>query len=319
MDLKELRSFAEANGISSIGWFKASEFTKYLQAIEERPEYHQFDYRPYQAFLNIGRIPKNVKTIVTLAVDYFYENKYDNNKFKISNYSRFQWYTLAPKSNMIVQFLKEKGYYARNMYFPTRRDYERFADYDDVTNMVEEVEFPARAAACRAGIGFVGKNCMFYAYTLGSYVAIGTIGTDLELAEGHQGEEQIQTSACKNCNKCIDACPTKAISPEGYRINPFKCLAYINRHADESCREMPEGEFKLDKWLHGCEICQDVCPLNMKIKHKREVIFISEINLYGMRIPNVNAISEDVLRANMKYITSENYYKYVQKLLGDDD
>jgi epoxyqueuosine reductase len=318
MDLTELKSFAEANGISRIGWFKASEFTQYLQAIEERTEYHKFDYRPYQTFLNSGRLPKNVKTIVTLAVDYFYENKYENNGFKISNYSRFCWYTLAPKANMIVQFLKDKGYYARNMYLPARRNYEQFADYDDVMSMVEEVDFPARAAACRAGIGFVGKNCMFYAHGLGSYVAIGTIGTDLELADGHQGEEQIKTSICANCNKCIDACPTKAISPEGYRINPFRCLAFINRHADEPCIEMPEDTLKLHRWLHGCEICQDVCPLNVKIKHKKEVVFPPEIDLYGMTIPNVKAVSEDVLRANMKDITSVNYYQYVQKLLGDD-
>lgn len=294
MNLKELKSFAESSGISCIGWFKACEFPKYLQAIEERTEYHKFDYRPYQTFLNAGRLPKNVKTIIVLAVDYFYENKYKNNGFKISNYSRFCFATLAPKSNMIIQFLKDKGYNARNM------------------------DFPARAAACRAEIGFVGKNCIFYANGLGSYVVIGTIGTDLELVEEHQGEEQIQTSVCANCNKCIDACPTKAISSEGYRINPFRCLSFINRHADEPCIEIPEDALKLDRWLHGCEVCQEVCPLNAKIIHKKEVVFSSEINLYGMTIPNVNVVSEDVLRANIKHITSVNYYKYVRKLLGDD-
>ncbi|MFC2021333.1 4Fe-4S double cluster binding domain-containing protein [Chloroflexota bacterium] len=100
----------------------------------------------------------------------------------------------------------------------------------------------------------------------------------------------MRTSACANFNKCIDACPTKAISSEGYRINPFRCLSFINRHADEPCREMPEDALELDRWLYGCEVCQDICPLN------------------------ANAVSEDVLSYNMEYITFKNYYKYLRLL-----
>lgn len=295
LESKELRDFALSIGINSIGWFKSCDFPGYLKAIEKRREYHKFNYRSHQDFLNAGRLNEKAKTIIVLVVDYFYENKYESNGFKISNYSRFCWNTLTPKSNKIIQFLKEKNVNARS------------------------IDLPARASACKAGLGYIGKNCMFYAHGLGSYVGISTISTELELPMDDSGQEQIQNPKCKDCNKCIDACPTQAISPDGYCINPFKCISFINRHPDEPHKKLPEDKSKFGRWLLGCETCQDVCPLNKNIEHKKEVVFSRELNLYGMKIENKSTISEEFLRSNMKYITLEPYKEFVCKLLEKGD
>lgn len=276
---------------TNVEWFEACNFPEYLKVIKEREEYHKFQYRSYSEFLNAGYLKENFKTIIVAVIDYFFSNEYERNGFKLSNYSRFCWQTVIPKENAIIHLLKNMGYTA------------------------EKLDLPARAAACKSGLGFIGKNCMFYGYDLGSYVGILMIGTDLDLKQENRGEEHVAGPVCRTCNKCIKACPMNAIYPEGYRINPFKCISFINRHIEEPHKEIPKDFLKLDNWLHGCEVCQDICPLNTKIKHKKEVVFLPEINLYGMKVPNANTVSKEVLIGELGNIKSLEYKKYVNKLL----
>lgn len=292
MDPQDLRRFAGSVQISCVGWFRASEFPGYLQAIQEREEYHRFDYRSHAAFLKAGRLPNSAKTIVVIAVDYFHDRDYLEDELKVSNYSRFCWNTVGAKSKALLDYLKREA------------------------GPAEAVDVPARAAACRAGLGFIGKNAMFYAHGLGSYVGILAIGVGQELPEDRAGEEQVRSPACAKCRRCVEACPTGAISPEGYRINPLRCLSFINRHPDEPHKDVPDARRRLDGWLHGCEVCQDACPLNAKIRHKKDVIFPPEINLFGMRLPNRASVSRDVLRGNMGCITSPGFREHVGRLLG---
>jgi epoxyqueuosine reductase len=296
IDPGQLKSFAESIGIGGIGWFKSCNFPEYLKTIKERSEYHYFRYRPYQIFLDAGHLKDlkgNIKTVIVIFADYFYENDYSQNGFKISNYSRFCLQTVTPKADRVIQFLRDNGYHA------------------------EKLDLPDKVAACQAGLGFFGKNCLFYAYRFRSYVGINTIGTDLRLERTSKGKECVTSSVCKKCNKCIKACPTNAIYPEGYRINPFKCLSFINRHPEEPYKEVPEDTSKFNNWLHGCEICQDVCPLNKNIKHGKKAIILPEIDLYGMKVPNVSSISKEILIKGLKDINSPGYREYISKSLGN--
>lgn len=98
----------------------------------------------------------------------------------------------------------------------------------------DTLKVPARAAAVKAGLGLIGKNTLFYANGVDSYVGIAVIGTDLELESPKTVfPEKVSTDHCVNCGKCIDACPTGAIHMDGYRIHPQKCISFLNRHADE--------------------------------------------------------------------------------------
>lgn len=112
-----------------------------------------------------------------------------------------------------------------------------------------------REWAQRAGVGWQGKNTCAIDTRLGSYLLLGEIITTLELAA-----DQPAVDRCGTCTRCIDACPTQALTP--YQIDATKCLSYWNI---EFRGEIP-GQIAtaMGDWLYGCDICQEVCPWNAK-------------------------------------------------------
>lgn len=110
-----------------------------------------------------------------------------------------------------------------------------------------------REYAARAGLGWTGKHTLNIHPRLGSYMLLGGVLTTLDLAPG----EPI-TDHCGTCTRCIDACPTHAISP--YSVDASRCIAYltIERRAPID----PSLQPAIGEWLFGCDICQDVCPHN---------------------------------------------------------
>ncbi len=285
----ELRAYAASLGVTSLGWFAARAFPAYVQAVSERPEY-DFAYRTRAQFVDAATCPGDVTTVIVIAVDYFYENQYPAG-YKLSNYSRFCWNTVNKKRDLLLGFLHAHGCLARNL------------------------DLPARAAASRAGLGAIGKNCMFYAKGTGSYVGIAMIGTDVALPAETEYGEQIASPACTHCRRCIEACPAQAIAPDGYRIDPLRCLSFLNRHAEEPAVRIPNNAVVLDRWLHGCEVCQDVCPINAKAQHAKDVVIASPISLYGMAIENRSVVTPADLRRRMVEIKTPGFHSYVARLL----
>lgn len=113
---------------------------------------------------------------------------------------------------------------------------------------------PEVKAACAAGLGVRGMNTLLITEKYGSYVFIGEIVTDLEL-ECTEFEE----NPCMKCKKCIKSCPSGAISETGFEKSI--CLSEITQKKGV----LSEKEEKLMKecgCVWGCDICQDVCPMN---------------------------------------------------------
>jgi epoxyqueuosine reductase len=107
----------------------------------------------------------------------------------------------------------------------------------------------------RAGAGWKGKNTLLIHPKRGSYFFLAVLITGLELPP-----DQPMRDYCGSCTRCIDACPTDAISPEGYLLDSGKCISYLTI---EHRGDIPEGfEDKMEGWAFGCDICQDVCPWN---------------------------------------------------------
>jgi epoxyqueuosine reductase len=124
----------------------------------------------------------------------------------------------------------------------------------DCRSYVDHGPVLEKAFARHAGIGFIGKNTLLITEEFGSWVFLSVILTTLELESGLS-----QTSQCGSCQLCLDACPTAALTAP-YQLDANRCISYLTI---ENKGEIPdELKSKLNGWVFGCDICQEVCPYN---------------------------------------------------------
>jgi epoxyqueuosine reductase len=118
-----------------------------------------------------------------------------------------------------------------------------------------------RDLAARAGLGFVGKNTCLIDRKKGSLFFIAEIYTTLTLPIAKIDPDEVKKDFCGTCTRCIDACPTGAlIAPKD--LDARLCISYLTIESRKTVP--PELRNKIGDWLFGCDICQIVCPWNIK-------------------------------------------------------
>jgi len=141
--------------------------------------------------------------------------------------------------------------------------------------------------AARAGLGWIGKNTLLLNNKFGSFLFLGEILTDAELAYDDPAED-----LCRTCTACMDACPVGALEQERV-LNANKCISYLTL---EHRSQLPEGT-TLHGYLAGCDLCQTACPYNTNAPSGREASFLPRPEILGLTLEKASAMTEEGFRA----------------------
>ena len=144
-----------------------------------------------------------------------------------------------------------------------------------------------KAWAARAGLGWIGKHTNLITRDYGSWVFLGELVLDIELAY----EEAREEDHCGTCTLCIDACPTRAIVGP-YVVDSNKCISYATIELRDAELPAPVAEH-LDGWLYGCDVCQDVCPWNRFEQPTAEARFEPRPGAVSPDLTEIAALTHD--------------------------
>ncbi|HEV8272448.1 MAG TPA: tRNA epoxyqueuosine(34) reductase QueG [Chitinophagaceae bacterium] len=207
--------------------------------------------RYFDLRIDPGKLVPGAKSVITLLLNYFPNEKQHNDALKISKYAYGKDYheVIREKLNKYIENLKSG-----------------IGDFHG-RGFVDSAPVLERTWAQRSGLGWVAKNGNLINKQMGSFFFIATLITDLDL----QPDEPFAKDYCGTCSRCIDACPTDAILP-GKVVNGSKCISYFTIELKDM---LIPGEMKgkFENWMFGCDICQDVCPWNRFSKPTNEIEF----------------------------------------------
>jgi len=251
-----IKSMASELGFEYCGIAKAvqlDEDAKRLEKWLQKGMHGTMDYMQnnFDLRINPTKLVPNAKSVITLLLNYFPEEKQKNESPKIAKYAFGNDYHDTIKNKLHHFFFKIK---------------EKIGDING-RGFVDSAPVLERSWAQQSGLGWIGKNGNLIHKKQGSFFFIASLIVDIEL----QYDDPFIKDYCGSCTKCIDNCPTEAILPEKV-IDGSKCISYFTIELKEALiPDKMKGKF--DDWLFGCDICQDVCPWNRFSKYTKEETF----------------------------------------------
>ncbi|WP_439698396.1 tRNA epoxyqueuosine(34) reductase QueG [Mucilaginibacter sp. AW1-7] len=218
------------------------------------------------------------KSVISLGINYYTDNQQtDPTAPKISKYAYGMDYhtVIKDKLRLLLQIINEKIGEVGGRVF------------------VDSAPVLDKAWAKKSGMGWIGKNANLLNKKAGSFFFLAELIIDLEL------EYDIAPTAdhCGTCTNCIDACPTDAIVGP-YIVDGSRCISYLTI---ELKNEIPaEFKGKMDNWMFGCDVCQDVCPWNRFSVLNTEPAFTPHPDLLHLQAADWQDITQDVFQKVFK-------------------
>ena len=227
------------------------------------------------------------KSVISLAYNYYNpQRQKDKNAPKISSYAYGKDYhkVVKKKLKILLQFLQNEIGDINGRYF------------------VDSAPVLEKTWAEKSGMGWIGKHSNLISKEQGSYFFLAELIVDIPLIYDVPIKDY-----CGSCTKCIDACPTDAIT-EPYVVDGSKCISYFTIELKNSIPKNVNGKF--ENWMFGCDICQIVCPWNkFSISHnepsflpKKELLSLKKEDWENLREEEFDEIFEGsaVKRAGFK-------------------
>lgn len=239
-----IKQKAEKFGFQSCGISKAEFLEEEAPRLETwlNKGYHgemKYMENHFDKRLNPALLVDGAKSVISLSYNYFPKVKIDEiNNFKISKYAYGEDYHEVIKDilkEMVAELQEEIGEFG-------------FRVFVDSAPVLE------KAWARKSGLGWVGKNANLITKKHGSFYFLAEIICDLEL-----DYDLAVTDHCGSCRACIDTCPTQAIVSDRI-VDGSKCISYATIELKNEIPDYFNG--KMDDWIFGCDVCQDVCPWN---------------------------------------------------------
>jgi len=211
--------------------------------------------------VNPGLLVENARSVIVFLYNYFPSTMMDTNSpYLISSYAYGKDYhdLIREKLNILISKLKEQ-----------------IPDIS-IRGFVDSAPVLERAWATRAGLGWIGKNSMLISRRNGSYFFISELITNVEL----EYDYPMGGNYCGDCSLCIDVCPTGAITDLRV-IDANRCISYLTIENKTNIPEAFKGKY--EKWIFGCDICQQVCPWNKFSTPHTEAMFNPPPALLNLR------------------------------------
>jgi epoxyqueuosine reductase len=242
---KRIKELAREKGFSAVSMACAEpmeeEATNLKSWLEEgRQGEMQYLENHFEKRIDPAQLVPGTKSVVSLAYNYYNpvkQNDPEAPRISMYAYGRDYHKVIRKKLRNIIKSLEDefKGTYGRGF--------------------VDSAPVLERDWAKRSGLGWIGKNTMLIHPKRGSYFFLAQLFLNVELEYDRPIKDY-----CGTCTKCIEACPTDAIDEKGYVMDGSKCISYLTIELKGQIPEEFSG--KMDNWMFGCDICQEVCPWN---------------------------------------------------------
>ncbi|WP_298550046.1 tRNA epoxyqueuosine(34) reductase QueG [uncultured Algibacter sp.] len=218
--------------------------------------------------LDPTKLVEGSKSVVSLLLNYFPSEEQSKDSFRISKYAYGNDYHFVIKDKLksLLHFIQDEIGEVGGRAF------------------VDSAPVLDKAWAAKSGLGWIGKHSNLLSQQVGSFYFIAELIIDLDLEY-----DMVTTDHCGTCTACIDACPTEAIT-EPYVVDGSKCISYFTIELKENIPSEFKG--KMDDWMFGCDVCQDVCPWNRFSKSHKEPLFNPHPELLSMSKKDWEEITE---------------------------